>query len=73
MSLKVCSDTPVLHTHDLICLKRLELSKLVGLVPDHRGLEVRGHGDRPLVPVDLHPGVCGGNFGALHAAAVPEL
>lgn len=41
--------------------------------PDHRGLEVRGHGNRPALSVDLHPGVCGGNAGALHAAAVPKL
>lgn len=46
---------------------------LFGLVPDHRGLEVCSHGDRPSVPVDLHPGVCGGNSGTLHAAIVPKL
>ena len=44
-----------------------------GAFPDHRGLEVCRHGDRPAVPVDLHPGVCGGNAGAVRAAAVPEL
>lgn len=43
------------------------------MVPDHRGLEVRSNGDRPSVPVDLHLGVCGGNSGTVHAAAVPEL
>lgn len=41
--------------------------------PDHRGLEVRGHGNRQALSVDLHPGVCGGNTGAFHAAAVPKL
>lgn len=44
-----------------------------GSVADHPGLEVRCHGDRPSLPVDLHPGVCGGNSGTLHAAALPKL
>lgn len=60
--------------NDLIVMVSAPLrAKLLGLVPDYRGLEVCSHGDRPSVPVDLHPGVCGGNIGALHAATVPKL
>lgn len=39
----------------------------------NRRLEVRGHGDRPTLPLDIHPGLRAGNTGDVHTALVSKL